>query len=30
VPDELGSRGLTGWSRAIADAARVRVKKGAP
>jgi len=30
VPDELGSQGLTGWSRAIADAACVRAKKGAP
>jgi hypothetical protein len=28
VLDEPGSRGLTGWSRAIADAACVRAKKG--
>ncbi len=30
VLDEPGSRGLTGWSRAISDAACVRAKKGAP
>jgi transposase len=27
--DELGSRGLIDWSRAVADAASVRAKKGA-
>jgi transposase len=30
VLDELGSRGLIDWSRAIADAACARAKKGAP
>ena len=30
VPDELGSQGLVDWSRAIADAACGRAKKGAP
>ncbi len=30
VLDELGSQGLIDWSRAIADAACVRAKKGAP
>jgi transposase len=29
VLDELGSQGLVDWSRAIADAACVRAKKGA-
>ena len=30
VLDELGGQGLIDWSRAIADAACVRAKKGAP
>ena len=30
VLDELGSQGLTGWSRAVADAACVQAEKGAP
>ena len=30
VLDELGGQGLIDWSRAIADAARVRAGKGAP
>ena len=30
VLDELGSQGLIDWSRAVADAACVRAKKGAP
>jgi len=30
VLDELGERGLIDWSRAVADAACVRAKKGAP
>ncbi len=30
VLDELGSQGLIGWSRAIADSACVRAKKGVP
>ncbi len=30
VPDDLGRRGLIDWSRAIADAACVRARKGAP
>ena len=30
VLDELGSQGLIDWSRAIADAACVRAKKGGP
>jgi transposase len=29
VLDELGSRGLIDWSRAVVDAASVRAKKGA-
>ena len=30
VLDELGRQGLIDWSRAVADAACVRAKKGAP
>ncbi len=30
VLDELGSRGLIDWSRAVADGAAVRAKRGAP
>jgi transposase len=30
VLDELGSRGLIDWSRAVIDAASVRAKKGDP
>lgn len=30
VLDELGSHGLTDWSRTVADVAAVRAKKGDP